>query len=62
MSRSRKGDAMTQQEKKRRAAVCGVLAYLQMRDAEANEWSKSGKELAMKNRHMVQTKMFNRRD
>lgn len=53
---------MNKREKKRRAAICGVLAYLQIRESEGNEWSKSGKELAMQSRHMVQTKMFNRRE
>ncbi|MBN2416105.1 hypothetical protein JXO52_09695 [bacterium] len=53
---------MKELDKKKRAAICGVIAYLQMREAEGSEWSKSGKELAMKNRHMVQTKLFNRRE
>jgi len=53
---------MDQSEKRKKAAICGVIAYLQMKESQKNEWSRSGKELIMKNRQMVQTKMFNRRE
>ena len=53
---------MDQRDKRKQAAICGLIAYLQTRDGYKNEWSRSGKEIIMKNRQMVQAKMFNRRE
>jgi len=53
---------MNQHEKRRIAALCGVAAYIQSREGQETKWTRSGKEYTMKNRQLLQIKMFNRRE
>ena len=48
-------------EKKKKAAICGLIAFLEDDEKRENRWSRSGKEIIMKNRQMVQEKKLNRR-
>ena len=49
-------------EKLMKAAIAGVLAYLEYEENEKkhseNRWWKSGKEIQMNNRYLIQTKIF----
>ncbi|MDD3051808.1 MAG: hypothetical protein PHR06_11795 [Candidatus Cloacimonetes bacterium] len=53
---------MDRKEKLMKAAIAAVITYLDSEDDKKsyseNRWWKSGKEIQMNNRYLVQTKIF----
>jgi len=56
---------LREKNKKLKAAIMGVLYYLQQQEEENsskpdNQWSQSGRRLIMRNREMVQRRVMRR--
>lgn len=52
---------MADREKLKKAAIMAVMAFLEEEEKSkksVNNWTRSGREMIMKNRHMAQTKLF----